>query len=286
MITQINNDVKIIDLGFCYTDKYDYTAGHTNEFSAPEQKIGTTNMMDVRTDIYNVGQIMKYLDNALGKGIPRKYRMAMKKCLETEMEKRFQNTDEIIAFLASQTPNRIAAWAALAVSVAIIFALTYNLLIIKNVKTAAPSSSTELVGSYSNVSYHITSIEEGTCEVITGENFPNITIEDRIRINNKVYKVRELADSALYQKDKLQSLHIPMGIERIGAWSIACCENLKQIDLPESVSQIDECAFSYCTNLDSVRLPATVKEIPKGCFHHSAKLKKIYCCPVKLFQTK
>ena len=37
LLTHINDDVKLIDLGFCYTDTFADTQGHTNAFAAPEQ---------------------------------------------------------------------------------------------------------------------------------------------------------------------------------------------------------------------------------------------------------
>ena len=59
MLTRIGNDVKLVDLGFCYTDTFVNTQGRTDHFAAPEQlKHGN---VDERTDIYALGRIIEQL---------------------------------------------------------------------------------------------------------------------------------------------------------------------------------------------------------------------------------
>ena len=59
MLTRINDDVKLIDLGCCYTDTFADTQGRTNRFAAPEQLSG--GMVDARTDIYAIGKTLELL---------------------------------------------------------------------------------------------------------------------------------------------------------------------------------------------------------------------------------
>ena len=59
LLTRINNDVKLIDLGCCYTDTFTDTQGRTNRYAAPEQLSGEA--PDVRTDIYAIGRILQAL---------------------------------------------------------------------------------------------------------------------------------------------------------------------------------------------------------------------------------
>lgn len=59
LLTRINDDVKLIDFGCCYTDTFVDTQGRTNRFAAPEQLAGEK--PDVRTDIYAVGKILESL---------------------------------------------------------------------------------------------------------------------------------------------------------------------------------------------------------------------------------
>jgi serine/threonine protein kinase len=59
MLTRIGNDVKLVDLGFCYTDTFVDTQGRTDRFAAPEQLTGDN--VDERTDIYALGRIIELL---------------------------------------------------------------------------------------------------------------------------------------------------------------------------------------------------------------------------------
>ena len=61
LLTRINSDVKLVDLGFCRTDAFVDTQGYTSGFAAPEQLSGGA--VDVRTDIYAFGKILELLPN-------------------------------------------------------------------------------------------------------------------------------------------------------------------------------------------------------------------------------
>ena len=88
LLTHINDDVKLIDLGFCYTDTFADTQGHTNAFAAPEQKAGRA--VDVRTDIYAFGKILELLpDHSL-------YNRVIARCTAENPSDRYQSVDEIL----------------------------------------------------------------------------------------------------------------------------------------------------------------------------------------------
>ena len=88
LLTHINDDVKLIDLGFCYTDTFADTQGHTNAFAAPEQKAGGA--VDVRTDIYAFGKILELLpDHSL-------YNRVIARCTAENPSDRYQSVDEIL----------------------------------------------------------------------------------------------------------------------------------------------------------------------------------------------
>ena len=61
LLTRINDDVKLIDLGFCYSDTFQDTSGHTDAFAAPEQLSGSKT--DARTDIYATGKVLELFPN-------------------------------------------------------------------------------------------------------------------------------------------------------------------------------------------------------------------------------
>ena len=63
LLTRIGNDVKLIDLGCCYTDTFTDTTGHTESFAAPEQLSIIHSPLSIQTDIYAIGKIMELLPN-------------------------------------------------------------------------------------------------------------------------------------------------------------------------------------------------------------------------------
>ena len=88
MLTRINHDVKLIDLGCCRTDSFDDTQGHTEMYAAPEQISGCD--VDERTDIYAIGKIMEKLPNHYI------YNKVISRCTAKEKNQRYQSVDELI----------------------------------------------------------------------------------------------------------------------------------------------------------------------------------------------
>ena len=88
LLTHINNDVKLIDLGFCRTDAFVDTQGYTSGFAAPEQLSGGE--VDVRTDIYAFGKILALLPNH------SLYNKVIARCTAENPSARYQSIDEIL----------------------------------------------------------------------------------------------------------------------------------------------------------------------------------------------
>lgn len=87
MLTRIGNDVKLVDLGFCYTDTFVDTQGRTDGFAAPEQLTGEN--VDERTDIYALGRIIEQLPKH------NIYNKVIARCTASDKQDRFQSIDEI-----------------------------------------------------------------------------------------------------------------------------------------------------------------------------------------------
>ena len=87
MLTRINNDVKLIDLGFCYTDIHNNTTGHTRDYCSPEQEIGEAT--DERSDIYTIGRIIELLPNS------QRYSKIIARCTATDKRERYRKIEEI-----------------------------------------------------------------------------------------------------------------------------------------------------------------------------------------------
>lgn len=87
MLTHVNHDVKLIDLGCCKTDSFIDTQGHTEQYAAPEQLSGGD--VDNRTDIYAIGKIIEQLPNH------HIYNKVISKCTAQDKSQRYQSVDEL-----------------------------------------------------------------------------------------------------------------------------------------------------------------------------------------------
>lgn len=89
LLTRINNDVKLIDLGCCYTDTFTDTQGRTNCYAAPEQLVGEET--DARTDIYAIGRILELLPNH------HIYNKVIVRCTASNPSNRYQSVEELLS---------------------------------------------------------------------------------------------------------------------------------------------------------------------------------------------
>lgn len=127
LLTHINDDVKLIDLGFCYTDTFADTQGHTNAFAAPEQLAGEK--VDVRSDIYAFGKILELLpDHSL-------YNKVITRCTAEYPEARYQSVEEILHTINHQ--RRYFLWVAVIVFCAALLSVGLALLTHQKNESAA-----------------------------------------------------------------------------------------------------------------------------------------------------
>jgi len=87
LITRIGHEVKLTDLGYCYTDTYIDTMGRTNQYAAPEQLSG--GQVDARTDIYAIGKILQTLPCS------HIYNKVIAHCTASNPSDRYQSVDEL-----------------------------------------------------------------------------------------------------------------------------------------------------------------------------------------------
>ena len=106
MITRVGHKVKLIDLGFAYSDCYQsIAAGMTREYAAPEQLNGGE--VGPWTDIYALGKVLLALFNK-GKhnnefqSVPSWYRGFVKKCVEQDPKQRFATIAEAQRYLSKK----------------------------------------------------------------------------------------------------------------------------------------------------------------------------------------
>ncbi len=261
MLTQVNNDVKIIDLGFCYTDSYPDSAGTTRGFSAPEHL--NQGKLDVATDAYGVGKIIEYIEKNSKTKIPSIYSKIKAKCLKEKQIDRWQSIDEILAIINKKT-NTWAMW--LIISIIAIASIVGYAMWQKSSETIVDISNDIAVVEFLKYS-HFNKVDM-TCEVIGLETIkhPSIYIRESIVFQGEEYKVTSIANSAFKKLQHIKTVHIPNGLEKIGESAFRGCNNLLIINIPNSVTEIGAHAFYSCKGVGDLILSQNLKEIPIACF--------------------
>ncbi len=126
-----------------------------------------------------------------------------------------------------------------------------------------------------DVTYQITSIKEGQCEVSCvsiSKKTVKTTIPSTVTIGKITYKVTTIADKAFTSCTKLTKITLPNSITKIGSRAFAKCTSLKSITIPKNVTDIGKEAFKDCKNLNKVTIKGTkIKKIGINAFKNVSK---------------
>ena len=274
MMTHINKDVCIIDLGFCYADTWPNQIGTTKDFAAPEMLDGTYDI-DARTDIYSVGKILLYIELQLQQHdstyrLPKDILHVCELCVRLRKSERWGSVEKVLDYLNDIT-RRLSFWRRAAIAASSILVVLVGLLSLSKLN----DKPAEFVDENSIV-YQVVSEDSATCRIIGSDStqfFRHIYIRSNVFHNNKTYTVVAIADSA-FQNNKLETLSLPQSLELIGKNAFIRCHQLEFVDIPDRVKTIGPQAFWHCQKLSSLRLPARIKEIPQGAFCF-AKMKEV-----------
>ena len=87
LITNNGHHVKLVDLGFAWTDGYLHDAGFSRDYCAPEQLANKVEQISPATDIYALGKIMQQYHLAKDS--------VVKRCLKEDPKERFQSIDAL-----------------------------------------------------------------------------------------------------------------------------------------------------------------------------------------------
>ena len=275
MLTQVNNDLKLVDLGSCFSSTYNNTAQATKGFTSPEQN--TRGKLDKTTDIYGVGKIIEYIAKNSSSNIPGVYTKIMFRCLKKRKQDRIQSTDEIIK-LINKHKHRIRNLIIGIISCALLFlgykTITYNEHFNAwwdSFQIITPNINYDI--EYRHSYYRILSEEDGTCEAVGHGRTPNIYLADSVSINGKKYRLTHIADSAFVQKNYIKSVYIPEGVLSIGKEAFRECKNLTTINLPKSITYVDKYAFYACENVSYMKLSPSLTQINNASFTGSSITK-------------
>lgn len=271
MLTQVGNNVKIVDLGFCFSNEYCHVLGSTKNFTAPELNNKASENIDERTDIYAVGCLLRYIKQKTGAKYSRHFYQVIKKCTRTSKEKRYATIDEMISAIKKRNSRRnllIALIATLVLMPVVYYALIGN--------SSPPKTEVAETTEIEGVIYKILSHNERTCEVVGGRanEEANVYIYPEITFDNKQYITTSIADSAFYKR-KILSVYIPEGIKNIGNDAFGECDSIVSISLPSTVKNIEK-SFRKMKRLKAVKISPEIKSISNTVFVDCISLTYIY----------
>lgn len=267
MLTHVNHDVRIIDLGFCYADAFPDSMGMTNAFAAPEQLDGSGDV-DARTDIYCVGKIIEWMIAQLGDRCQwRKDRVVKKiisRCLAEQKKDRWQKVDEIIDFMVQSRSSKKRTSALIsAILLLSVFAIPYFIFSIP----VRSSDKHVLYGNFSLLNRTCEAVGKITDDYEDQYWEGNLYIYPEIRHWGMDFKVTSIADNAFLEDTTFSTVSLPSTLKRIGSQAFQRCIHLEAIHIPEGVEMIGASAFWRDSCLAKVQLPSTLKVIPSACFH-------------------
>lgn len=90
----------------------------------------------------------------------------------------------------------------------------------------------------------------------------------------------KIGNSALSQRDKLQTISIPNSVTVLESYALAYCQNLDGVVLPSTLTTIGHAAFQYDTGLSSITIPASVTKIDVAAFDGCTGLEYVILEPV------
>ena len=270
MITHIGHDVKLFDLGFSYADSFDNTPGRTDEFAAPEQFRKDLLHIGIPTDIYAVGMILKEINQHTP--LPATYAQLMKQCLQEDPTKRPQHVNDLTSSINHHNIRYLYRGGG-----GFLVLLILAFLFFWWSKSNSSASQKPVISDH--VYYRVLSEDNLTAEAL-GTYFlekdrPNAMIAPSVKINNRMYQVTAVHDSAFYQQEEITSIYIPEGVERLGAFMARFCYSLYSISMPASVTEVGTGAFWGCNNLKDVKLSPSLTELAADMFVSCLSLQRI-----------
>lgn len=279
MLTQVNGDVKIIDLGFCFADAYSHTAGATLCFAAPELQNEGCKEVDERTDIYALGQLMRYVKEAACVDISPRLQRIIDRCTRPEKKDRYDNVEELLRAVMQKRK-----WVTtLCVSIVLLLAMGVGLDVIT--KKEEYKINKQRLGwllkpleydiSYDWNRYRILSEDSLTCMAVGGKRKENIYIHEKVYHEGKEYRTVAIAAEAFGGRH-IRSVYIPDGVKEIGTNAFSHCEQLLSLHLPASVEKIGKSSFEGLYSVKNLQISGNIKKIPEKAFVRCCSLEKLH----------
>ena len=119
LLTRIDDDVKLIDFGCCYTDSFPDTPGYTSEFAAPEQLSIIHCPLSIQSDIYAIGKVLGLLPSSY------KYNKVIARCTAECPKDRYQSVGDILHDIDGKRPFSSHVTTVVAIVAALIACLVF-----------------------------------------------------------------------------------------------------------------------------------------------------------------
>ena len=279
MLTQVNGDVKIIDLGFCFADAYSHTAGTTLHFAAPELQRGDSREVDERTDIYAVGRLMQYVKEAACVDIDPRLQQIIERCTQPNKQDRYADVDEVLRAITKKRKwvttfcVGIALLLTIGVGVEAITRMEEFKIFKQRLGWWFRPLEYDFVYDWNR--YRILSEDSLTCMAVGGKRKENIYIHEKAYHNGKEYHTVAIAADAFGGRH-IRSVYIPNQVKEIGTNAFSHCEKMVSLHLPESVEDIGKSSFEGLYSLTSLQISGNIKKIPEKAFVRCCSLEKLY----------
>lgn len=271
MLSKVNNDVKIIDLGFCYSDTYQTSIGRNPAFAAPEQLNGSGDV-DARTDIYAVGKLLEYILSKAKVLHAGKYRKIVARCLSNDKAMRYQNVSSISKEI-EQSSSKFYRMILLLLAVAVVVAVFFHFVNVHRI-----------VYGYDFVDYtlcyNILSEEDNTCTLVkydpsfVNQGAGNVVLRSEVEYKGKRYKLKSVAEQAFREDTIIKTLSILSSDIHFSKEVFCYCSNLSSVYVNDDFNQFSQGLFGCCLKLESFRFPSVMTEVEQACFHKTG-LKNI-----------
>ena len=269
MLTQVGHDVRIIDLGYSYSDCFQTSCGSTPAFSANDER------PDCRSDIYSIGRIVQHISTNSAQPLPSAILKVADKCAAPQPEDRYDNIEELQRAL-HKVFTRKRRMIALSITALLLCGITLGIWAF----TPPVVKEFTAVSKADEVLFRFKVINEDSAWVSVVPNLEHpyddsMTIPDSVEHNGKTYTVVEVSDSCFNENRKITIITLPSTIRRIGIMAAYNCTDVSLLNIPEGITHIDKRAFHGCKTLRELRLPTTLRKMSIAAFARCDKLTDV-----------
>lgn len=291
LLTRVGDNLKLIDLGFCYTDSYDLTMGRNAVYSAPEQQ-DSLGLPDHRSDIFAAGRLLSDLCQIYPEQSNRQLQRIIARSTAIDPNNRYQSADEMLAEIVDSTHSDHRWYYHLSwlIPLAVLMLAGFQMWRQHSISYAEKQRTFSF--SQDNPLYSILSGDSLTCSACGIHCFgpdSSVMVFSQVKHEGLTYDIIEIADSAFCESAQLRSLSISEGVRSIGIDACYLCTNLVSVSLPSTLTTIHHGAFSSCHRLRELVLPSHLSSIGHGAFvgthalRHITIPEGITCLPTDCF---